>query len=346
MSQDGFIGLKKIRSYLNKISICLMVCVVFFGFSTKVYAFLLEDKMSTAKSLAHYTIGYTYDLLGLPNRSVLEYEKAALFDSGSYLIHLRLGTAYARLDMLKESEYELKLVSKYNPEDLQSRYLLALIYSTLKDYDKAAFEYEYILKSFSKAEPQNIEIYDYLGRLYYSQKKFLNAVAQYEKILELEPNNADVMYLLGTLYWEVDQKQKAIEILKKSIEIDPTHDGSLNSLGYFYAEMGQNLDESVALIKRALEVDPENGGYLDSLGWTYFKKGQYQESIELLEKASVLLSDPIIWDHLGDVYHKMNNNEKAVNNWQKSLELQEGQENIIKKINETKNIQASNRGEN
>lgn len=303
-------------------------------------AFIFQDRIATSKSLAHYAMGQVYDLLGQTNKAVLEYENALLFDEASYLIHLRLGANYARLDMLAKAKDELRLVNHYNPEDLQSHYLLALIHSTEKDYDSAAREYEHILKTFSNAEPENIEIYGYLGQLYYSQKKYKEAIVQFEKILNLEPKNADVLYLLGSLYLEISDQPKAIDLLKRSIELDPDHDGSLNTLGYIYAETDSNLEEAENMVNRALTVSPKNGAYLDSLGWIYYKRGKYDAAIETFLKADELLKDPVIYEHLGDVYFKINQIDNAVKYWELSLELLPGQKHIIQKIESTKSSQA------
>lgn len=305
-------------------------------------AFVYPDRIATAKSLAHYAMGQIYDLLGMTNQAVLEYENAARFDENSYLVRLRLGTDYARLNLLPAAIEELRLVQKFNPDDLQSHYLLALIYSDRREFDKAAEEYESILKKFSKVEPQNAEIYGYLGQLYYSQRKYDQAIAQFEKILDLDPQNTDVMYLLGSLYIEVKEDEKAENILKLSLEIDPDHDGSLNTLGYLYAEQGNNLDQAEEFVRMALELNPNNGAYLDSLGWIYYKKADYDNALKFLEKANAVLQDPVIFDHLGDVHLKLNNTEEALRYWKQSLELQPGADEIMQKINTLSQRQANN----
>jgi len=321
---------------------CLVVLIAILVWSSRAEAFFFQqEKIATSKGLAHYAMGQVYDLLGLTKHAALEYEKAAQFDGAGYLIRLRLGADYARLGILARAIEELQIAGKLNTEDLQSHYLLALIYSTQKDYDQAAQEYEHILKTFSKTEPQNIEIYSYLGQLYYSQRKYDQAVTQFEKILEVEPQNTDVMYLLGSLYLETDKRAKAISLLQNSIKIDPNHDGSLNTLGYIYAEDGENLEEAEALVQRALKVSPDNGAYMDSLGWVYYKKGKYQEALEMFKKAETILEDSVIYDHIGDVYFKINEFEEASKYWNLSLELLPKQNKIIKKIEQLKNNQAS-----
>ena len=174
--------------------------------------------------------------------------------------------------------------------------------------------------------------FNYLGQLYYSQKEYQKAIEQYQFILTMEPKNAEIMSILGSLYLEINDRPKAIEYFQMSIDIDPEHDGSLNSLGYIYAEEGINLDQAVNMVKKALELKPDNGGYMDSLGWVYYKKGMYGEALDYLNKAIHLFEDPVIYDHLGDVYHKLNEKDNAIKSWRRSLELLPGQESVSNKI--------------
>lgn len=290
------------------------------------------DHAAFAQGLAHYVIGLMSDWQGETEWAVEEYAKASEFDRASYAVRLRLGSDYARLNKFPEAIRELKIAAQLDPKSVEPHYLLALIYSAQEDTFKAAEEYEIVLKQLAAGDPQNADIHGYLGQLYYSQKKFDKAIEEFQKVLLLDPKNANVLYALGALYSENNDKTKAIEYFKKSIEIDPEHDGSLNSLGYIYAEDGINLDEAMDLVNRALKIDPDNGAYLDSLGWVYYQKRMFKEALEQLLKAAELLKDPVIYEHLGDVYYKLNENDNAEKYWKQSLELKPGQELIVKKI--------------
>ena len=81
-----------------------------------------------------------------------------------------------------------------------------------------------------------------------------------------------------------------------------------------------------------MKIEPDNAAYIDSLGWVYFKKGIFDKAVEELERASLLLADPVIYDHLGDAYLKKRNVEKAKQNWRKSLELDANQDKVKEKL--------------
>src|SRR5262249_32859823 len=104
---------------------------------------------------------------------------------------------------------------------------------------------------------------------------------------------------------------------------------------------GKNLEEAERLIRRALELDrlqkraggtikeediEDNAAFLDSLGWVLFRRGQVDAARGYLEKAADLLDgedDPVVWDHMGDVYFKQADRTRARAAWKKSLVLYE-----------------------
>ena len=294
-------------------------------------SFAFDAQQSKARGLAYYTMGVLYDLHGKPDLAVEEFKKAVLIDPNAS-VHLRLGADYARLGKLDEAIESLNKVLDFDSQNIQARYLLALIYSSQREFDKAAVEYESILTTFREADPQNIEIYGYLGQLYYSQKKYRKALEQFEIVLSLAPENSDIMFLIGSLHLELNEMDEAVAVFKKAVLIDPQHDGCLNSLGYLYAEAGTNLEEAQELVERALKIDPDNGAYLDSLGWIYYRRGEYDKALETFEEADSHLKDPVIYEHMGDVYYKLNRSEEAERFWSLSLDLLPGQERVLQKL--------------
>ena len=99
-----------------------------------------------------------------------------------------------------------------------------------------------------------------------------------------------------------------------------------------YAEDSARLDEALELIQRAVDIAPTNGAYLDSLGWVYFQKGDYTAALNYLNKAAENLKDPIIYEHLGDVYFKIGDKVIAKKFWKLSIKLNPKQDQVIQKL--------------
>ncbi len=296
-----------------------------------------------AKSLAHYIMAVMNDLNGDNKEAINEYQKAVKFDRHEFLPHLRLGAYYARLGRIDEAISQLKEVVKLQPKSSQAHYLLALIYSSQKKYDLATDEYETILKMASQNNPDNVEIHAYLAQLYFALHKNPQALEQLKQILQIQPKNVFAKFLLGSLYLDMGQRDKAKESFQQVLTLEPDHAEALNSLAYMYAEEGINLDEALRMVRKAIELDPSNGAYYDTLGWVLFKQGLHAESLMALEKAQNFIVDPIIYEHMGDVYKAVNQPTLARKFWLKSLALDPKQPRISGKIRQLDKTSARNR---
>jgi Tfp pilus assembly protein PilF len=288
----------------------------------------------TAFVLSHYIMATVYDDLGDTEGAIREYKKALKADYKNALIHLKLAASYIRKNDIPKAIEELNLTVKFEPEAVEPHAVLALLYSARNQVDLATKEYEIALKNASKLQPANIDIYRGLGALYLQQNKLKEAENTYRLILNLHSPDAEAHFYLANIYDKLKMKDKVIEELKKSIEINPVYHEALNYLGYLYVEEDKDLDQAEAMIRKALEMQPDNGAYIDSLGWLYFKRGKLQEAVKELQRASSLLEDPVIYDHLGDAYFKLDDCENAKASWQKSLKLDPKQDNVEKKLKE------------
>jgi tetratricopeptide (TPR) repeat protein len=215
----------------------------------------------------------------------------------------------------------------------------------------------------------NGKLLSHIGYLYFSKNDFKNAIKYFDSAIAIDPNDSQSHFLKGITYSHErkfpkaeDAFQKAIKIkeddlylyylagvqekqnkinetirsLKRAIEINPENSRAYNYLGYLYADRNMNLEESVRLVQRALEMEPENGAYLDSLGWAFYRQKKYSKALDFLLRAEINLEkdgspDPVVYDHIGDVYRKIGKMNEAVKYWQKAYQLNKAVE-LKKKI--------------
>jgi tetratricopeptide (TPR) repeat protein len=177
-------------------------------------------------------------------------------------------------------------------------------------------------------------------------ERYEQAVAECQELLKefTQPGEVrDTRYLLSNVYSAAKDYAKAEQQLRKILEADPEDATANNDLGYIMADQGKNLEEAEKLIRKAVELDlkqkktsakvrPDDDGsnanaaYLDSLGWVLFRRGQIDAARTWLEKAASLpggAEDPVVWDHLGDVYFRLEQPAKARAAWGRAVELYE-----------------------
>jgi len=291
---------------------------------------LSKDKLSTL--YGNYLKGLSYFNEGKYKEALNAFKKAKSIDPTSSYIRIKIAFVLVRLGKLDEAEKELKEVKKLDPDNLEASLGLIFLYSYLGKNKKLEEEYGEFLEKAHELRPQDTKISEYLAQFYFYKKEIDKAITLYEAIVKLHPNYFDTRYLLGYLYDEKGERKKAIQTWKKILEDNPNHIDTLNALGYVYAEEGIELDKAEEMIKKALEKDPDNGAYLDSLGWVYFKRKEYTKAEEYLKRAISNHKDPVIYEHLGDLYIKLNDTKNAVEYYKKGLELNPDSKSLKEKI--------------
>ncbi len=254
----------------------------------------------------------------------------------------------------------------FHPENQQTRILLADIYATLDQKDKALdligeflrrggedtismrtalvtlIKHEYndqaekVLKDIIKEDPKLWSMRVMLADLYAQTGKTAQIAPLLKDTAADFSENPDVLFEVAMRAWSHKSEDYALELLRQVINLQPDNAEAHNSLGYFMTERGQNLDEALRLIKRAMELNPGQGHIMDSLGWVYYKKGLFEKAIQTLEDANKLLQpDPETIGHLAWAYLAAGRETEALANFKKAIELLEQKEatpEIIKEI--------------
>ena len=239
------------------------------------------------------------------------------------------------------ANYEQSLLINPNHAGTYVR-LAELLLGPLKNADRAV----QLLGDARRRFPGAPEIVYYLAIAQREAKQSQQAVATFEEALheaQLEEDddfvNAKFYFNYGAAAEQAGLYDKATDLLRKSIALDPENSAeACNYLGYMWADHNMNLDEAETMIRRALQSEPNNTSYLDSLGWVEFRKGQYDRALENLLQAmkTAEREDPVVFEHIGDTYLKLNRTREALEAWQKALTLDPKNKNLADKIQTTK----------
>lgn len=133
---------------------------------------------------------------------------------------------------------------------------------------------------------------------------------------------SEVYFRAGARRERAGDLRRAESLLRRSIETDPGNHAAMNYLGYLFADRGVDLEQALDLTKKAVALDADNGAYLDSLGWVLFRMGRYDDAEgPLLEASKLIPTEPVVHDHLGDLYMADGRVEEAVHAWQEAIRL-------------------------
>ena len=238
------------------------------------------------------------------------------------------------------ANYEQSLLINPNHPTTYLR-LAELFLAPLKQGDRAVA----LLKEARRRYPDAPEFAYYLAIALRESNNPKEAVITFEEALnEAQNTNAELLtarfYLdYGAAAEQAGLYDKAAELFRKAIAMDPANAAEpYNYLGYMWAEQNIHLEEAEDAIKRALQLDPGNGAYLDSMAWVEYRQGKFEQALENLKRAVQNLprEDPVVFDHLGDTYSKLNRMSQAIEAWQKAHTLDPSNKALAAKIDSHK----------
>ncbi|MBM9501543.1 tetratricopeptide repeat protein [Leptospira sp. 201903071] len=222
-----------------------------------------------------------------------------------------------------ESRRAVELAEK-NSDKL--KFQLHLAYLLRADPPNKKEEAENLIREVLKSEPEMSYARYLLGIVLASKDKYKEALEEFNSAIEKESGNGIYYFYRASVHEKLGNQDAMENDLKKAMEIDPTNPMAYNYLGYYLSEKGIRLEESLTLVQKAVELAPDNEAYQDSLGWIFFKMGNLEEALLHLQLAFQILKDkgeedPVILEHIGDVYKEKNELRNAIAYWEKSLKL-------------------------
>ena len=125
---------------------------------------------------------------------------------------------------------------------------------------------------------------------------------------------------------------------EKALKILPDDATTLNNYAYYLSLRKNKLDKAEKMSKKSLQLQPDSKSFLDTYGWILYQQGKYTEAKDYIEKAIKAggQEDGTLYEHLGDIYYKLNEVDKAKENWKKAKEKGEDSPLLNKKMNEGK----------
>jgi predicted negative regulator of RcsB-dependent stress response len=85
-------------------------------------------------------------------------------------------------------------------------------------------------------------------------------------------------------------------------------------------------------------IDKSNASYMDTYAWILYQLKEYKSAKEWQEKAlrTSNLSDPLMFEHYGDILYRLGDIDNAVKSWIKAKEKGAKSEQLNKKIADKK----------
>lgn len=256
----------------------------------------------------------------------------AIYQNSNYdLAKLLLADILENRTMYTEANKVYDSIKESSVAYYSSQLKMAHNYIKLNDYDQA----ELLLKSLS-LDYKTAQIYLDLGDVLRLKGDNKEAIKYYQNAIDKSPNSENLWilyYAMGISYEQTNNWQEAEKKLLKAKELSNNHYLVLNYLGYTWLKQKQNIDQAFTMIVDAHNQSPDDVNITDSLGWALYNLGYYGMAEKYLEQAILEApANPVICDHLGDVYWFSGRPNEARFKWQQALDLKDDSGEINREL--------------
>ena len=343
-NRGGNIAYAKILYQLDRADEALALLNGFLGGTVDQELIILRDQIASNQTLIYDFVtnasqGAAEFLLSLAEedrvfsaRNILNYGRLAEYlRPDDTPTTIQIATILRNRDQLKLAVESLAKIPQNHPMFLEGEITRADI---LREDDKSDAAVE-VLQNLTRTHPETPRVYMSLGDVYRLEERYQEAYDAYNEakaqVLVPQANHWALYFYLGVTAERTDKWQQAEAHLRKALELSPDHPSVLNYLGYSLVERDANLAEAQKMIETASAQRPNDGYITDSLAWVLYRLGKFEAAVKPMEHAATLEPlDPIVNDHLGDVYWKVGRKREAYFQWRRALNFGAEEEDAVR----------------
>jgi tetratricopeptide (TPR) repeat protein len=267
------------------------------------------------------------------NKAQKLFEKVIAKDPKHTGAHFNLGIALAAQSKFIDALSEFRKEEEISPADPRSYSMAASVANFGGRKDDAMEEWRKLLK----LDPENHDAAMSLSQLLYQAARYPEAAEVLEAAVKASPNDARLEYALGSTYLKAGQSEKAVSHMRAAVEVKSDDAMMLNNVAYALSEDKTNVelsrqyaeaalkvldarsaDDAVAM-DRGTQVTYQFSLVWDTMGWVYFQSGDVSRAENFVHASWMLGQDPIVGEHLGEIYEKQGKSKDAAHVYELAL---------------------------
>ncbi len=311
--------------------------------------FLLKHKYTETDSMIHWLINEkqdssTFELkihIGETLIDALQKDSMIVEYVLSYFLKLKeekqedwrpywfLGAIYASEDKFEDAKLNYKKVIEIDSSNIEGWINLASLFSEKRKYAEMAE----LLEEATKIHPTDFRINFFLGVAYYRNGEFEKAIDPLERAISSRQNDMNALSTLALIYDALKRWTDSDRIYEEALKLEPNNHLIMNNYSYSLSVRGEQLPRALEMSKKAVEQQPKNASYLDTMGWIYFRLGKFDDAKNyIIQAVDAGNASAEVNEHLGDVYYRLNDSQKAVEYWKKAVELDSKRESAKERL--------------
>jgi tetratricopeptide (TPR) repeat protein len=302
-----------------------------------------------------YTMGHIYEQQyentskpEFATQAIEFYKKAYALDPKSGVIGERLAEMYWKAQRMRDAVSEAQEILKRDPNDVQTRRLLARIYlRSLGDLNASGAGQSEIsgraieqYREIFRLDPSDTESALWLARLYRLRNEHDKAEVVLRGILKNDPDNEAAIEQLTQLLLDEGKSADAVSLLEGMASKAPSP-VLLDLLGDAYTQT-KDLPKAEDAYRKATELDPSELSHLRGLGQTLMAEEKYAEALVVYQKLIDLMPDEgDNYLRIAQIYRELHQLDKAEESLLKARQYEPGSLEVM--YNEAMLYQAQGR---
>lgn len=262
------------------------------GVSAIVY-FEEAAKLDKQNDVALAKLGAIHDAIGKKDKAAAYYEQALALNPEHNLLYAPLGLAYLENGEIAKAEEQLRRSDKAGIDNIDSRFLSALILFKQNKNDEALAAIDRALE----LDGRFVEAHYYRGQILDRLGRSDQAVVAYKGALAADPTFTPAGFDLGVAYYNTGDYNNAAVAYQDVIKNDPNNAEAHANLASTYRQLDRcdDANSEFALAERG----PRSADLYSEWGYCLGKEDQWDESVAKLTTAAEMSPTPIDNSNLG-----------------------------------------------
>ena len=239
---------------------------------------------------------------------------------------IMMKAAYMAMKNMPKAEINHVYEQAIDVEPDNSRARLALIQNiwATEDYDKVIE----ICRPAIEYNPDEMAFYYFKGMAEFQKHDIDAALETFKKgVGQIKEDSdpeivSDFYAILGDILHEKGKASEAFAAYDSCLKWKADNYGALNNYAYYLSVANKDLPRAEQMSYKTIKAEPNNATYLDTYAWILFQQQRYEEAKIYIDQVLRNDKDPsgVVLEHVGDIYMKTGDTQKALEYWQKAIE--------------------------
>ena len=239
---------------------------------------------------------------------------------------IMMKAAYMAMKNMPKTEINHVYEQAIEVEPDNSRARLALIQNiwATEDYDKVIE----ICRPAIEYNPDEMAFYYFKGMAEFQKHDIDAALETFKKgVGQIKEDSdpeivSDFYAILGDILHEKGKASEAFAAYDSCLKWKADNYGALNNYAYYLSVANKDLPRAEQMSYKTIKAEPNNATYLDTYAWILFQQQRYEEAKIYIDQVLRNDKDPsgVVLEHVGDIYMKTGDTQKALEYWQKAIE--------------------------